>query len=449
MDVNVNPGTPEPTTDSATRETWEERRFGPWTASSVVVANMIGAGLFTTSGFALADLGSRSLVLAAWALGGAIALCGALAYGGIARHIPVSGGEATYLGRTVHPRLGFMAGWVSILAGFTGPIAAAALAIGPYLDTALGSEVHGALAASLVIAAAAWVHSVRPRAGAASINLLVLAKAIGLTAFVVWAVSAAGSLPPPPSAPAMAAPPFDLAAFATTLVWISFSFSGWNGAVYLAGEIRNPERELSRVLWMPTLGVTVVYLAVNAVFLLGPTEQLAGRADIGAAAAEALGGPIAARWIALLVLMALVSSVSVMVLSGSRVLSQLARDGMLPIRISLGRGAPRLAIAFQALLSIGFVWATDLAQLIATLGFTLGLSAAATVGVAAWLRHREGPEAVPIPGYPIVPLIFMVFTLGSSGFLVMRSPQDAALGTAMLLAGWPAYEIAKRWGKPR
>ena len=107
-------------------------------------------------------------MLAAWALGGVIALCGALSYGGIAQRIPISGGEATYLGRAVHPVLGFMAGWVSILAGFTGPIAAAALAIGPYAETATGFALPSAATASAVILGAAWLHAQRPGAGTSS-----------------------------------------------------------------------------------------------------------------------------------------------------------------------------------------------------------------------------------------------------------------------------------------
>jgi APA family basic amino acid/polyamine antiporter len=331
---------------------------------------------------------------------------------------------------------------VSILAGFTGPIAAAALAIGPYAETALGLALPRAVTASAVILAAAWLHAQRPGAGTSSLTVLVVAKAIGLGIFVAWAGAQIVSGPPPPPPPEPG--PFDLGAFAVTLVWVSFSYSGWNGAVYLASEIREPARNLRRALWVPTLGVAVVYVAVNAVFLAGPFDDLAGRPDIGAAAAEALGGSLAARVVAGLVVLALLTSASVMVLSGSRVLARLARDGMLPMALGQGGLAPRAAIAFQASFSLVIVWLSDLAQLIATLGFTLGLSAATTVGVAMWLRYREGAAAVPIPGYPAVPLLFVFFTVGSSAFLAARSPGDAALGTAMLLAGLPAYLVATR-----
>ena len=421
---------------------WQERRLGLGAASAVVVANMVGAGVFTTSGFALADLGSPGRVLLAWVLGGGIALCGALSYAGIARRIPLSGGEATYLGRAFHPVLGFMAGWVSILAGFTGPIAAAALAFGEYAGTAFGAAWPPAWPATIVIVLAAAMHALRPGAGTSSLNALVVAKLVGLGCFALWAlpriVAAPGEAP-------SEAPPLEWGAFATTLVWVSFSYTGWNGAVYLAEEIRDPERNLSRALWLPTIGVAVVYVGLNAIFLWAPGAELVGRPDVAAAAAEALGGAAAARAVAAIVSIALLTSVSVMVLSGSRVLARLARDGLLPSALARGgRRAPLAAIAFQALAAVAIVWASNLAQLIATLGFTLGLSSALTVGAALWLRRREGAAAVPIVGYPVTPLLFIGFTLWGAAFLVLRSPADAALGVALLLAGLPAYALA-RW----
>ncbi len=274
--------------ESAGAPSWERRRLGLPSASALVIASMIGAGLFTTSGFALADLGEPRWVLLAWTVGGVVAVCGALSYGGIARRIPVSGGEAIYLGRTVHPVLGFMAGWVSLLAGFAGPIAAAALALEVYLGTATGRAFPPGVTGAVVIAAAALLHALRPRLGTGSLTGLVVLKAVLLLTFLGWGASTLTVVDPPTPVP------FEAGAFAVTLVWVSFSYSGWNGAVYLAGEIRDPERNLRRALWIPTLGVGLVYLAANAVFLgSGSVEELAGRADIGAAAAGLLGGPVA------------------------------------------------------------------------------------------------------------------------------------------------------------
>ncbi len=415
-------------------EDWERRRLGVGTASILVIANMIGVGLFTTSGFALADLGDPRWVVLAWAVGGVLALCGALSYGGIAHRIPLSGGEATYLGRAAHPALGFLAGWVSLFAGFTGPIAAAALGLEAYLASATGMSFPTAWTGASVIALAAIIHAVRPEIGTLSLNALVVFKVFALLSFVAWGTA---SIETPPS-PAPVA--LDWGAFGVTLVWVSFSYSGWNGAIYLAGEIRDPARNLRRALWMPTLGVAALYVATNALFVgAGPAESIAGRPDVGAAAAGLLGGPSAERAVAAIIVVALLTSISVMVLSGPRVLAQMARDGLLPAWLARGKETPIAAIGLQAGLAITFLFLSELSQLIATLGFALGLSAAATVGAAAWMRHREGAEAVPIPGYPWVPLVYLTSTLAASALLVHRNPGEAAVGTGFLLAGLPAY----------
>lgn len=424
---------PRPT---AAGEAWERRRLGPLAASAIVVANMIGAGLFTTSGFALADLGDPRAVVAAWLVGGVVALCGALSYGGIAHRIPESGGEATYLGAAVHPAVGFLAGWVSVFAGFAGPIAASALAFEVYLETALGVRLPHGVVGGALIAAVAALHALRPHLGTASLTGMVLLKLALLVTLVTWGASY------PPGSAQITPSGFRAGAFAVTLVWISFSYSGWNGAVYLAGEIRDPGRNLARVLWMPTLGVAVLYAVTNAVFLrTGDAAVLAGRADFLAAAAGGLGGEWVERGVAALVALALLTSVSVMVLSGPRVLVRLARDGIVPRALARGRVAPAAAIACQAAVAIAILAAAGLAELIAALGYALGLSASAVVGVAMWLRRREGPDRVPIPGHPWVPLVFVVVTVATSAFLVVRNPAEAALGTAFLLSGLPAYAI--------
>src|SRR5690606_33091369 len=195
---------------------------------------MIGAGVFTTSGFALADLGSPLRVVAAWAIGGGVALCGALAYGGLVRAIPDSGGEYLYLSRAVHPLAGFLAGWVSLLAGFTGAIAFAALTFAAYAGFAEGRE--SSWVATLVIAATAGLHLFRVRRGALTQNAAVAIKLGLIAAFCAIALAGgpaawvglaeALDAPPPPLAPS---------AFALTLMWVSFSYLGFNAAVYIAG----------------------------------------------------------------------------------------------------------------------------------------------------------------------------------------------------------------------
>ena len=426
---------------------WEERHLGLATAAGLVVGNMLGSGVFTTSGFALADLGDPRLVLLAWAVGGGIALCGALSYAGLAVRVPRSGGEYTLLSEALHPMAGFVAGWISLLAGFTAPIALAALVFATYLESGLGIALPERWVATLLIASFAVLHGLRLREGVGIQNAVIVLKLAALLLFCAFGAVSTGAWPKVSPTSAAALSTFSVGTFATSLVWISFSFSGWNGAVYLAGEIRDPARNLPRALWIPTLGITFLYLALNAVFLSsGPADTLAGRPDVASVAAEHLGGAALRQALSFVICLALVTSVSAMVMSGPRVYAQMAKDGWLPAAFTRGGDAPTAAVMLQGALAIVVVWIAELAQLLSYLGFTLSLSAALTVVAAMRVRMREGADAVPIPAYPIPPLLFIVFTLGSAGFMISREPGPALIGLLTLLSGLLLYRMARRPG---
>jgi APA family basic amino acid/polyamine antiporter len=418
------------------------RRLGLTSAAALVVANMIGAGVFTTSGFALADLGRPAPVLLAWGVGGVLALCGALSYGALARRIPESGGEYTFLSRTVHPLVGFLAGWVSLLAGFTAPIAAAALGLQAYLSHFSGLAPRPEWIGTCAIVAASFMHGVRLRPGVLLQNVAVGVKLAVIAGFLVLGIV----LAPSPSGPDLAEPAaLGLTSFAVTLVWISFAYSGWNAAVYVAGEVRDPQRNLHRSLYLATAVVTVVYLGLNAVFLYSaPASELAGKAEVGAIAAEALGGINLRRAVSLLVALALFTSISSMVMAGPRVYARMAEDGLFPRWFAFEQDVPRAAVALQAALAVAVVWVTGLRELLGYIGFTLGISAAATVGGLIRLRLREGPERVPIPGYPWVPGLFVVATLGAATFMAVAEPMQAGLGLLTVAAGIPIYGLMRR-----
>jgi APA family basic amino acid/polyamine antiporter len=414
---------------------WERRRLGPWSAAALIIGNMIGAGVFTTSGFSLADLGDPRWVLLAWLVGGVIALCGALAYGGLATRIPRSGGEYAFLSEALHPAVGFMAGWVSLLAGFTAPIALTAHVLEAYAPAAAAGWLG-----SGTILAFGVLHGVRVGGGVGVQNLAVLVKLAAILAFIGWAATTAtGGAPLPPGAVAPS-----LGAFGVSLVWISFAYSGWNGAVYLAGEIREPARNIPRALWMTTLGVTLLYLMLNAVFLFAaPLQAIVGQPDIAAIAAQHLGGPTFKRAVSLLVALALATSISAMMMAGPRVYAQMARDGLFPTWLVRGGDAPTAAVALQTGLALLVFWVSDLVALLGYLGFTLSLSAALTVFAAARLRWREGAVRVPIPGYPWTPAAFVLFTVAAAGFLVAREPVQSLVGGATALLGLAVYFVRR------
>jgi APA family basic amino acid/polyamine antiporter len=395
---------------------------------------MIGTGVFTTSGFLLADLRSPWQVLAVWLVGGFIAALGALSYGALARRFPDSGGEYLFLSRTLHPAAGYLAGWVSLSVGFSAPLAAAALAFGQYAQPWLPGW-RPELSGTLLLLAFSLLHAAHVKRGAGVQNVAVLVKVLLIGLFAAFAF---GRLQIRAPDPAGAAP---LSTFAVSLVWVSFSYSGWNAAVYVGGEVRDPERNLPRSLLLGTMVVTLVYVALNTVFVFAaPASELAGKLEIGRIAAQALAGPRMADAVAAMVAVVLVSSVSSMVMAGPRVYARMAADGYLPRWLASGEGPPRRAIALQLALALALLWSATYDRLLTYIGFTLGLSTAATVLGLMLLRRREGPR-IRVVGWPWVPGLFLLFGVFTTVFTFPRRALEAALGLLTIGVGLLAWYI--------
>ena len=240
-------------------------------------------------------------------------------------------------------------------------------------------------------------------------------------------------------------PAFDLPTFAVTLVWISFAYSGWNAAVYIAGELDEPARSLPRALTGATLGIGLLYVSLNAVFLWSaPAAELAGKAEVGAIAAKAIGGRWAQMAISAIVSLGLLTSISAMVMVGPRVYAQMADDGLFPSRLGTRGGTPRAAIALQVGLALLAFFAGELRELLLYGGFLLGLSAAATVSCVFLPSFRSGGVGPRVPGMPWVPAIFVIATLGSAGFSLFREPTQAATALGTLAIGAIVYSMRAR-----
>lgn len=428
--------------------------LGVTTLAALVIGNMIGAGVFTTSGLALADLGSPVRVLAAWLVGGLLALAGAVSYGALARVVPASGGEYLYLSRTVHPLAGFVAGWVSLLAGFTSAIAFAALTFAAYAAPAGLAGASQNAVATLVIVVAALLHALRVRQGAWVQNTTVALKLLSLLAFCAFAVLGEG-----PSAWAGLAevrggayeiPAFSITAFALTLMWISFSYSGFNAAIYIAGEVPSAADRVPRALVLGTLVTLLIYLGVNAVFVLVPAfESVSGSEDVAAVTARALGGEPLAAAMRGVVALALFTSVSAMVMVGPRVYAKMADDGLMPALLRFEGEVPRAAIIAQAALAVVVVWIAELRELLSYLGMTLSLSTAATVATLFVSVRRDASLGRTLPGYPLAPAVFIVFTLLIAGLAATRDPWEMVAAIATIGSGALLYLVVRRAGARR
>lgn len=422
-------------------------RFGLLTLTCVVVASMIGAGVFTTSGFSIAALASPARVLAAWAIGGVIAVAGAVAYGELSRRLPVSGGEYLYLSRRLHPSVGFLAGWVSLTAGFSGAIAMAALTFETYLFDGLRPNwLPEKLAAALVIALFGLGHAFIVRTAASLQNAVVLVKLAVLAVFLCWAGTQFSShswswdaLPPAPDKTAPT-PWMQVLVFAESVMWISLSYAGFNAAVYIASEVRDPERNVPRSLWLGTGLVTLLYLLLNLVFVTAtPAAEIVGKERVAAIAAGAIGGLPLQRLIRLAVCLGALSSVAGMVMTGPRVFARMADDGLFPGLFRSGPSSTARTVLLQSGISIGLVYWSSLAGLLNYLSALLAMSSALTVSTLFVAVRRdasaEEPQRVMSPWIRAAAIFYVAATCLTGGLMALRDVRNLAGAAITLAAG--------------
>ena len=393
---------------------------------------MIGTGVFTSLGFQLPSLTSGPQILFLWALGGIIALCGALCYSAVAEALPRSGGEHHFLTELYHPSLGFMAGILSAVVGFAAPTAITAIAFGEYLHKALPSvPVQASAAVVILLGSAAHAissqTSARVQLAATGLKLLLILLFLG----AVVMLPGEGDIRWTPE------PSTDLAgvlqpAFAISLFFVFYSYSGWNAAVYGLEEWDHPERTVRRALIGGTLVVTLLYLALNAAFLrAAPVEALRGEVAVGEISARHLFGDRAAAPISLLFAVGLFASVSAMLWAGPRVLAAIGRSTPALRFLTPRKEAPVVALGLQTVLALGFVFATGFRELVTYTQTGLALCTLLTVAGLFRLRDRVNLRRLILP---IV--VFLAMTL----FVVIRSlaadpvPTLAGLATALAVA---------------
>jgi APA family basic amino acid/polyamine antiporter len=420
-------------------------------ALALVVSSMVGTGVFTTAGFMLGGLGSPRLVLALWAVAGVLALAGAAVYAELGAMMPRAGGEYVYLSRAFHPALGFISGWVALFVGFAAPTAAGALAFGKYLHTlAPGVPVRGAAFALVALTTALHAREVR-RAGIAQAAVTVLVVLV-IVVFIVTALASghADWSRLIAATPAATSPATGTAgALAVALVYTAYSYFGWNGAAYVAGEIRDPHRTLPRALVGGAALVTALYVALNAVFLASaPAPALTNQVEVAHVAALALFGPRGGTLMTALITLALAGSVSALAMTGPRVVQAMSDDGVFfrALGRTNARGAPTYAVLLQGALAALGIATAAFEPLLVFAGFTLSLSAAVTVAGAFVLRRRE-PDA-PRPhralAWPWSGVAFLALSAFMTIFAIRERPLESLAGLATLVAGGLAWALWRR-----
>lgn len=429
------------------------RQIGWRTAAMVVIANMVGSGIFTTTGFMARDLGSPWRVLALWVAGGCIALAGALAYAELGAALPEAGGEYVYLREAYGPLPAYLSGWTSFFAGFSGALAAALFGFSAYLQRAL----QGVMAlpdARVVALATLWaltaVHVVGAGPGGKVQRVLTAATVVAIVVLVAAGFAAGDGS----TANFLASAPAEGSA-AVSLIFVLYAYSGWNAAAYLAGEIHAPERGIPRALLCGTTVVMALYVALNALYLYAlPIPQMAGVLEVGERAVAALFGNAAARIVGGIIALAILSSASAMVLTGPRVYYAMAGDGLMPRRlgaVSPRFGTPAAAILLQSAWTSVLILAFGVFEpVVVYTGFAVTLFSAIAVAAVLVLRARrpmmQRPFSMPA-GVGLVAVYVSVSAWIVAHVLVNR-PMEALLGLATVGAGAPLYYVA-RWRRDR
>lgn len=440
-----------------------KRRLGLWDAAGVVFSNMVGSGIFFTTGWVIASAPSAALVLLAWALGGGLALLGALSYAELACAFPRSGGEYHYLRAAFGPLLGFLSGWTSLFIGFATPCAIAALGFVAYLgqvwpglqnervlvalpwgpirvDTLLALAVIGALTA---------MHFVG-RGTDRRVQLLLSAIKLVAMGLLIALLLGSGQLQLPTLTFASARST-SLTGFFAAMVPIAFAYSGWNAATYIAGELRDPVRDLPRALVRGTLAVTALYLVINLLYLAAaPLSALNGVAAVAQVATEAALGKTGASVLSVVIALCLLGALNSMLFVGPRVLHAMALDGVFfaqASRCHKETGAPTVAVAMQSATAAMVVLLGDLRSLLEFAGFVLVLLGFLGVASVMVLRVRQ-PELrrpIRVPGYPLTPLLFCAFSLYLMYASFIFNLRATLLGLFVVGLGVPAYALFNRY----
>ena len=438
-----------------------ERKLGLFPVTNIVIANMIGAGIFTTSGLLMGDLNNPVVMMLLWIAGGIIALCGALSYGELGAAIPQAGGEYIFLSKLYNPMFGFLSGWVSFIVGFSAPIAASAIGFSEYFFRAfpqlitLGDsigffnpQICKKILSIIVIVLFTFIHLRGIEFGAKVQNYLTIFK-IGLIAglIILALFFGKGDIQHFTASTEFS---FDLGGWQTiglSLMWIMFAYSGWNASTYIGSEVKNPLKNLPLSLLLGTGVVVFLYLCLNIFYIYAVSpDDMKGVISIGGLAVGNAFGPSLETIFSLLISFALFSSLSAFIIIGPRVYYSMAKDGYFFKFVSNVHPKfkiPSRAILLQAAISVVMVMSGTFDQILTYMGFSLGIfPILAVIGVFK-LRFKK-LSTYKMPGFPIVPLIYILSGIIMLTLAFFERPVESSIAILTVIIGIPVFMIFKR-----
>ncbi len=437
----------------------ENRHVSLYSAIAIVVANIIGVGVFTSLGFQVLDIKDPTALMMLWLIGGVVALCGALVYGEIGTVFPRSGGEYNYLSNLYSPFVGFLSGWISSTVAFAAPVAVAAMAFGAYLGKVINVDPK-ILAISLIFLITA-IHATSLKAGFGFQNVFSTLKVLLILAFIGFGLAYREHQDITLNFTDATWDQMKGKAFAIGLVYVGYAYSGWNASAYLAGEIKNVKRNLPLSSFIGTALVILLYLLLTYVFIYTvPIQDLADAQakdfskpiEVGYFSAEHIFGHGGANIMAIIISLLLVSTCSAMILAGPRVMKAMGDDIKLLkfLSFSSAKGTPYMAIIVQSIISAILIFTASFDQILVYVGFTLQLSTFFTVLGIFIIRFRklnEGLSSYKTFLYPITPIIFLAVNAWVIYFVASGKPTESMYGVATLGIGAVVYFINKMRNK--
>ena len=423
--------------------------FDRRTATTIVIANMIGTGVFTSLGFQLMDITNPSIILFLWIIGGVIAFCGALCYAELGSAYPRSGGEYNFLRETYHPAAGFISGWVSVTVGFSAPTAAVAMTACAYLQTIFPHLPVKLTSITLVVVVGSF-HLANRGYSAAFQQIMTFTKIIFifLFMFLAWLVTSEYQLlswyitkDDIISAEA--------SAVAVALIFVNYAYTGWNAATYLIGEMSNPKRDLPKALLYGTGFVTLLYVFLHITFLsIAPMDEMKGQVEIAGIVADHAFGTERSWFISGMLSILLVSTISAMMIAGPRAMQVIGQD-FLAFRLlakTNESGLPYIAIISQMLITIVLIVTSGFEQIIVFAGSLLALNSLLTViGVVILrLRDLQTTSNFRMPWYPAPVLVYSLIISATLVYALASRPTEAAIVAAVILSGAFVYKTSIR-----
>jgi len=418
-------------------------KIGWKTATMLVISNMVGTGVFTSLGYQLVDVQNVWSIVLLWVLGGVLALIGAFTFAELGTHYNESGGDYIFVSKGFHPFWGYLTAWASLIVGFSSPVAIAALAMEAYLSPFDIPNLRWYIVLLIILISLLHSFSLKHSSVFQNITTVVKVLFIGfLLGIGIWYA------PIPQNAINVQVPIWDeitKTGFAVSLLYVTYAYTGWNAAAYIVGEIRNPSKDLPKALIFGTLGVIVVYVLLQLVFLkFGTYTQLKGQAEVAILATQNILGPTANKWISAGIGFQLIATMSSYIWIGSRIVHSMAQHYTLWkwIRPTNKHDVPIRAIWLLCAVILILLLSGSLQQILLYSSFVLQLMG--TIAVASFLKIPHEGDRFRSPLSPYIQYLYVGFSMIVLLFIIYDKPQESFIGLGILLVGAITYFWSKR-----